>query len=167
MRVQRFVVFNGYGFPVPSADLVAVPTPSPFAGFGGEWEDWCDKNYYTEQWNTACKNCNKVKIPLLGERCTWPDPKTMAGRAARGLPSQTDLERLGPPGTVPGGGDVVTVPEAGDQPSGSWFDQNKTLVIAGGAAVLGLALAFGRRGRRMNGLAGFFGFGKRRTRRKA
>lgn len=168
MRVQRFV-FNGYGLPVPTVDLRPVPMPSPFrdhedfGDFGGAWEDWCDINYYTAENNAKCKECNRVNIPFLGDRCTWPDPKTIAGRAARGLPQQTDLERLGPAGSD----EVVTIPETGPSaPGGSWFDQNKTLVLAGGAAAIAL-LAFSMRGgRRMNGLAGLFGFGSRKVRRR-
>lgn len=169
MRVQKFVAHR-YGLVAPVASRRPMPTPSPFAGFGGEWEDWCDRNYYSAEWNEKCKECNRVEIPFLGKRCTWPDPKTMAGRAARGLPLQTDLERLGP---LPVEEDevVVTIPEAGGG-AGDWFERNKTVVFAvGGVAALGiLALAFRGGRRRMNGLAGFLGFGgkvKRSRRRKA
>lgn len=173
MRVQRFVFSDcaggcdeGFGFPVPNSDLFSVPAQRTLQGydaFGGAWEDWCDIHYYTPENNERCKNCNKKDFPFVGPRCTWFDPKTMGGRAQRGLPQQTDLERLGPPG-----GEVVVIPDAGDSggSGGSWFDQNKTLMLAGGAAVVAL-LAFGmRRGRRMNGLAGLFGFGSRKVRRR-
>src|SRR5512139_330215 len=68
-------------------------------GFAGAWEDWCDQNYYTAENNAKCKVC-PVKLPIVGT-CITPAPHTMAGRAARKLPQQTDLERLGPPVTVP------------------------------------------------------------------
>jgi hypothetical protein len=177
LRVQRFVFSDcaggcdeGFGFPVPNSDLFSVPTPRTLQGygaFGGAWEDWCDVNYYTGKDDPSDRNSNNAKCkkctPLPFGPCLYPDPKTMGGRAIRSLPQQTDLERLGPPG-----GEVVVIPDAGDGggSGGSWFDQNKTLVLAGGVAAVAL-LAFGmRKGRRMNGLAGLFGFGSRKVRRR-
>lgn len=136
-------------------------------GFNGAWEDWCDQNYWTPENNEKCKNCNIVKIPIVGPKCTYPDPKTVVGRTIRGLPQQTDLERLGPPGgtEIP---TPVPIPETSDAGGGSWFEQNKMLVFGGGIVALGaLAFLMSRRGgRRMNGFAGFLGFRHPKRRKK-
>lgn len=157
MRIRRFTM-DGYGFPVETASLRPVPTPQPFRGFSGAWEDWCDVNYYTPENNAKCKNCNRVEIPFVGPKCTWPAPHTLVGRQLRNLPAQTDLERLGPPG---GAGtppvEEIEIPDAG---GGSWFEDNKALIGIGAAGLLGLALLGRRRGR------GFMGLGSTKRRRK-
>lgn len=154
-----------YGFAIPTADLVPVVPPNPFFGdFGGTWEDWCDVNYWTPENNAKCRVCPQT---LFGH-CVTPAPHTMLGRAARGLPQQTDLQTLGPP---PG---TETPPPNGIPPDvdtgDSWFEKNKLLVFGGaGVVALGLiAFAMKGRGRRMNGFAGMLGFRhKRRRARKA
>jgi hypothetical protein len=157
----------GYGFTIPTSDLVPVPPPTSlypgFRGFDGAWEDWCDIHYWTPENNAKCRNC-PIKDPIFG-KCLSFDPATVAGRLARGLPSQTDLQRLGPAPT-----EELPLPEEIPADGGSWFEKNKMLVLAGGGVLALGAVAFAmskRRGRRMNGLAGFFGLRhkKRRTRK--
>jgi hypothetical protein len=158
MKIQRT-----YGLALPDALAVRAPPMPRFRGFGGEWEDWCDANDWTPENNAKCKNCNIVNIPILGPRCTYPAPHTQAGRVARGLPMQTDLQRLGPPPSDDTEEPGAPIPEVGD----SWFEKNKTvLLVGGGALALAAVFALKGRGRRMNG---FMGFGKRRrkSRRKA
>ena len=140
MRIQRT---NGLGLVLPASMATRAPPLPRFRGFGGEWEDWCDINYWTPGNNAKCKVCT----PLPFGPCIFPAPKTVAGRAARGLPSQTDLELLGaPPSEDPG--IPVPIPETGD----SWFEDNKMLVLGGGALIAGVAfLAMRKKGGRMNG----------------
>lgn len=150
MRMQ------GYGLVMPAPQMGA---------FGGAWEDWCDQHYWTTENNAKCKNC-PTKDPIFG-KCLSFDPKTMAGRATRGLPQQTDLERLGPatPEQIPS---PTPYPESGG--GESWFDKNKMLVFAGGGVVVLGLIAFAMKGggRRMNGFAGMLGFRhKKRRSRKA
>lgn len=169
MRTRQFVMNTGMGYTVPASALVLAP-PRPrfrgFRGFGGEWEDWCDKNYYTPENNAKCKNCNLVDIPLLGKRCTYFAPRTPVGKIERGLPQQTDLQRLGPP---PGEStplpDPVPPPDA--PPAESWFEKNKMLVIAGGGALaLGL-VALAMRGKKGKGLFGLGAMHYRKRRKKS
>ena len=151
MRVQRFRL-DGFGFPVETASLRPVATPQPFRGFGGAWEDWCDTHYYTPGNNEKCRKCSFIDAGP----CLYPAPHTMAGRLARGLPQQTDLERLGPP--VAETPDEVVIPEAGD----SWLEDNKLLIGVGAAGLLGLVL-LARRSKRGGG---FLGFGSTPRRRR-
>ena len=143
MRIQRT---NGLGLVLPASMATRAPPLPRFRGFGGAWEDWCDIHYWTPENNAKCKNCNLVNIPILGPRCTYPDPKTQAGRIARGLSLQSDLDRLGPPPSE--STPDVPIPETGD----SWFDDNKMLILGGGALIAGVAfLAMRKKGGRMNG----------------
>lgn len=151
MRIQR------YGFTTPTSNVL-VPGPQPFRGFGGEWEDWCDINYFTPEHNTKCKKCT----PLPFGPCLFPHPKTVVGRQVRGLPAQTDLELQGQPEVEEPMPDDV--PSGGGGAPGSFFEKNKMLLIAGGGVLaIGLAFAFSRGGKR-----GFRGYSskKRRTKRR-
>lgn len=157
---MRIAQMSGFGVVTPDSWLTPGPQPQPFRGFGGEWEDWCDANYYSDQWNAKCKNCPQE---ILG-KCISGAPYTTLGKATRGLPSQTDKERGVPRPGAPDD-EVVIIPDTGGP---SWFDQNKTTVLAvGGIALVGLlAFAMKRRRGRMNGLAGLLGFAKSRRRKR-
>lgn len=163
MRVQRFTMneyvtlppgYGGMGFPWPSDALVPAPPPPLFrglAGFGGTWEDWCDVNYYTPENNTKCKECPE-RLPVFGN-CLSGAPWTMLGKQRRGLPSQTDLERLGP-----AGGTEEPFPNVppNTPATESWFEKNKMLVFAGGGVlVLGLLALKMRKGKGLFGLNGY------------
>lgn len=166
MRVQSYMMNTGLGYTVPANALVPAPPRPKFRGmngFGGEWEDWCDQNYWTPENNTKCKVCSYLPFGP----CTYFKPWTTGGKSQRGLPSQTDLQRLGPPPdeSAPPP-DSEPLPDAGAPPSESWFEKNKMLVIAGGGVVaLGL-IALAMRGKKGKGL---FGMGSvhRRKRRKS
>lgn len=156
MKIRRT-----YGLALPDALAIPAPAQNPFRGFAGAWEDWCDINYWTPENNVKCKVCT----PLPIGPCIYPDPKTVAGRAIRKLPSRTDLETLGPkPDEGEDDPPNVPIPEVG----GSWFEKNKVvLLVGGGALALGLAVfAMKGRGRRMNGLSGLRRK-KRRTSKRA
>jgi hypothetical protein len=167
MRTRQFVMNTGMGYTVPASALVPAPPGPQFrgmGGFGGAWEDWCDQHYWTPENNTKCKDCNLVDFPLFGKKCTYFAPHTQTGKLERGLPQQTDLQRLGPP---PGESTPLPdpVPPQDAPPPESWFEKNKMLVIAGGGALaLGL-VAFAMRGKR-GGFRGFFGFGKAHRKRR-
>jgi hypothetical protein len=132
-----------------------------YNGFGGTWEDWCDKNYFTPENNAKCKNC-PIKVPILGN-CITPEPWTVAGRLARKLPSKTDLEMQqqsappdpivtvptpAPPQPVPGVSQPGTVPGSYPAPSTDLIPGvSNTVLILGGLALVGGVAAVALRGR--------------------